>query len=233
MFTLFHDPVYYGPTYWFQPPRYSRRQSLFERYLDALDRRFFLTLTDDAAQLLGLEAREKSGQPDSPAQPPEAKSQSVASSPDAEANPPSPPSDAAPQKAELKPPQPADQRKPQQINPFGRQYVSVTRSTFNGHDYVEEHREKVTGADGQTRIATRRRLGDRWYENEIHIDQEGKKTERETWHNVGDDDIETFKREWSDKHPNQSTLKTDSPVSPPAPDAIEPPSSAAADGSPQ
>jgi hypothetical protein len=59
----------------------------------------------------------------------------------------------------------------------------------------------VTGADGETRIATRRRLGDRWYENEVHVDKEGKRTERETWHNVGDEDIESFKLEWSEKHP--------------------------------
>ena len=68
---------------------------------------------------------------------------------------------------------------------------------MNGGNYVEEHREKVTGSDGETRIATRRRLGDRWYENEIHIDKEGKKTERETWHNVADEDIEKFKVEWT------------------------------------
>jgi hypothetical protein len=50
----------------------------------------------------------------------------------------------------------------------------------NGQNYVEEHQEKVTGSDGETRIATRRHLGDRWYENEIHTDKEDKKTERET-----------------------------------------------------
>jgi hypothetical protein len=80
--------------------------------------------------------------------------------------------------------------------PVDNQY---TRSTFNGRNYVEEHREKVTGSDGETRIATRRRLGDRWYENEIHVDKEGKRTERETWHNVGDEDIERFKVEWNEQ----------------------------------
>jgi hypothetical protein len=65
---------------------------------------------------------------------------------------------------------------------------------------IEEHRERVTGADGETRIATRRRLGDRGCENEVHAEKEGKRTERETWHDVGDDDIEGFKLEWSEKH---------------------------------
>jgi hypothetical protein len=59
-----------------------------------------------------------------------------------------------------------------QTAPFGSKYISLTRSTFDGRDYVEEHQEKVTGVDGQTRIATRRRLGDRWYENEVHVDKD-------------------------------------------------------------
>jgi hypothetical protein len=107
-----------------------------------------------------------------------------------------------------------------------QQYFSSTRSTFNGRDYIEEHRERVTGADGETRIATRRRLGDRWYENEVHVDKEGKRTERETWHNVGDDDIDAFKLEWSEKHPPSKDSK-DSTESKPAPAAIAPPSDAA------
>jgi hypothetical protein len=72
---------------------------------------------------------------------------------------------------------------------------SHTRSTDNGRDYVEEHREKVTGAHGETRIATRHRVGDRGYENVVLVDKDGKRTERETWHNVGDDDIEQSKLE--------------------------------------
>jgi hypothetical protein len=105
----------------------------------------------------------------------------------------------------------------------------VTRSRFDGRDYVEEHREKVTGADGETRTATRRRLGDRWYENEIHVDKEGKRTERETWHNVGDEDIDKFKLEWSDKHSNQPGLKAGSVDAGPSPSAIAAPSDGSGD----
>jgi hypothetical protein len=82
---------------------------------------------------------------------------------------------------------------------YGRQYISHPGSTFNVQNYVEEHPEKVIESDGETRIAPLRRLGDRWYENEIHIDKDGKKTERETWHNVADGDIEKFKLEWRKK----------------------------------
>jgi hypothetical protein len=106
---------------------------------------------------------------------------------------------------------------------YGRQYISQTRTTFNGQDYVEEHREKVTGSDGETRIATRRRLGDRWYENEVVIDKDGKKNERETWHNVGDDDIDAFKLEWTEKQSEKAALKSSLPKSTSPPSAIESP----------
>jgi hypothetical protein len=108
-----------------------------------------------------------------------------------------------------------------------QQYFSSTRSTFNERDYLEEHHERVTGADGETRISTRRRLGDRWYENEVHIYKEWKRTERETWHNVGDADIEAFKLEWSEKHSPSKDSK-DTTESKSAPAAIAPPSGAAA-----
>jgi hypothetical protein len=55
MFTLRRDPFDCGAAYWFQQPRYSRRQSLFERYLDALDQQFFSILKGNVSELLGLE----------------------------------------------------------------------------------------------------------------------------------------------------------------------------------
>jgi hypothetical protein len=93
------------------------------------------------------------------------------------------------------------------MNRYGKVYISLTQSRFNRQDYVEEHREKVIGADGETRYGTRRRLGDCWYEKEVEVDKEGKKTERETWHNVSDDDIEKFKEEWSSKHVSKTPIE--------------------------
>ena len=78
-------------------------------------------------------------------------------------------------------------------------YFFESRSSFNGKDYVEEHRERVTDEDGGVHIKTRRRLGDRWYEQETHTDKEGKMSSKETWHNVPSDSIESFKSEWSSK----------------------------------
>jgi hypothetical protein len=73
---------------------------------------------------------------------------------------------------------------------------------------VKDHREKVTGSDGETRIATRCRLGDRWYQNEVHIDEEGKRTERETWHHVRGNDIEGFKVEWNENQGGTARFET-------------------------
>jgi hypothetical protein len=40
----------------------------------------------------------------------------------------------------------------------------------------------------------------------VHVDKDGKKTERETWHNVGDSEIEAFKHEWSEKHESKAKI---------------------------
>jgi hypothetical protein len=168
MFTLVQDPFYYRPTYWGRP---VRQQSLFERYLDALDQRFFSVLGDETPE----------------------------SNPQKQTEPIQQPTDVPAQHAI------------QQSQKFGRE------TGFEGRGYIEEHREKVTGSDGEIRIVTRRRLGDRWYENEILIDKEGKKTERETWHNVGDEEIEQFKNEWSEKS-NQKAVKAPEPQPQPQPE---------------
>ena len=58
----------------------------------------------------------------------------------------------------------------------------------------------MTDDDGSVHTTTRRRLGDRWYEQETHTDKDGKSTSKETWHNVPEESIESFKSEWSAKH---------------------------------
>ena len=92
MFTLFHDPFYYRPTYWFQQPRYYRRPSLFERYLDALDQRFFSILSDDAAELLKLEEQSKGESASNPTATPISTSASASPSASASASPSASPS---------------------------------------------------------------------------------------------------------------------------------------------
>jgi hypothetical protein len=221
MFTLFHNPFYYSPNYWFQAPRYLRQQSLFERYLDALDQRFVSTLKDDASELLGLENKNITDKSEAPPS-----AQSSESEPASSTVPPATATITAPN---AKPKSSDAAPSPVCLVPqCTRQYISQSRSRFNGRDYVEEHREKVTGADGETRIATRRRLGDRWYENEVHIDKDGKKTERETWHNVGDSDIEAFKHEWSEKYQSKAEIGCAAIRSAPSESAPEAPAGSAA-----
>jgi hypothetical protein len=214
MFTLLHDPFYYRPRYLFGPARYSRRQSLFERYLDTLDQRFLKILTEDASTLLGLEKGNSERQDLSVASKstPSSSCDSSRDSGDCETSPTSGSSTKSvgssgnesasttgdSGRIEMKVESRVESGEGRSFH-LGEQYISHTQSMFNGRDYIEEHREKVTGSDGMTRIATRRRLGDRWYEDEVQVDKSGEKTEREMWHNVSDEDIESFKAEWSAK----------------------------------
>jgi hypothetical protein len=183
LLTLLQNPWYYRPAYWLDHPRFWRGPSLIERYLDALDDRFFSLLDEDPAELLGLESETPASKPE----PSSAQSNTTTPGENVTAATTDP-------KAENVTSGPKQAAKP--IS----QYVSHTKSRFNGRDYVEEHREKVIGSDGDTRIATRRRLGDRWCESQVHIDKDGKKTERETWHNVAEDQMDKFNLEWNERH---------------------------------
>ncbi|KAH0785321.1 cysteine protease [Histomonas meleagridis] len=42
-----------------------------------------------------------------------------------------------------------------------------------------------------------KRIGNRWVQVDEVVDKEGKKTTKETWHNVGEDEIDAFENEWS------------------------------------
>lgn len=99
---------------------------------------------------------------------------------------------------------------PPQSCPHRVQYTSMyytSSSNFDGKNFVEEHREKVTDADGSVHQTTRRRLGDRWYEVELNTDKDGKTTSKEQWHNVPEDQIEQFKADWAEKQQSKYALK--------------------------
>ncbi|OHT12814.1 cysteine protease [Tritrichomonas foetus] len=88
----------------------------------------------------------------------------------------------------------------QNQNPFRNIYYYEGKSRYDGHNYVEEHRERLTDSEGKVHVTQRRRLGDRWYENESITDEEGKTLTKESWHNVPEDQIENFKLEWGKHH---------------------------------
>jgi hypothetical protein len=199
MFSLFADPfvlrrpVYrygYRPAY--DPFAYARAIDIFDRYLDAFERRLFADLDSNQQSPDSLISPEAPAALQSSA-PGEGSESSQASKP-AEST--------KPTKQVAREPVPT------------KQFLYQTKSTFDGQNYVEEHREQVSGHEGESRTMIRRRLGDRWYESETHRDKDGKETERETWHNVADHEIDDFKEEWSRKHQK---------ASPPSQAAIESP----------
>ena len=189
MFGYFEDPFYYGyrPTYY---RAYRPRVSALDRYMASVERRLEELLEDEMffpRHGLEFEAR-KAALENAMKHDAEDKSDTKAKA-EAEAKA-QYGSDEAPRA------KPKEEKKPL---PY-RGYFFQSRSSYNGQDYVEEHRERVTNSDGTVRTTMRRRLGDRWYENETHTDKDGKSTSKETWHNVPESDIEKFKDEWSAKH---------------------------------
>ena len=185
------DPFFWGfaPRHYYH---YQPRQSFMDRYMSAVERRLAQLLDEELGYPgysidVDRRARQLQRQMDHDAQDhSEAKEKARAEA-------------RAQYNDEPEPPRPALTRRLPPPQPFGS-YFYESRSSFNGKDHVEEHREKVTDQDGIVHTTLRRRLGDRWYEVESHTDKDGKSTSKETWHNVPEDQIEAFKKEWSEKH---------------------------------
>ena len=177
MFGYFDDPFYYG----YRPIYYRPRVSVMDRYMADVARRLEELLDDDLFFSRHVLEPAKSALEHAVKHGTEDKSETG-------------------EKAEGKARDPAAKPKQGKRSLPYHNYFFESRSSYNGKDYIEEHRERVTGEDGSVHTTTRRRLGDRWYENETHTDKDGKSTSKETWHNVPEDDIGKFKDEWSAKH---------------------------------
>jgi hypothetical protein len=106
----------------------------------------------------------------------------------------------APQPAEGQPAQDGTAQPPEQPpqeRPNFRKYYAESRSSrYNGGDVIEERREKITNADGETRTITMRRIGDRWHQEETMSDKDGKTSQKESWHNIPESQMEQFKTDW-------------------------------------
>ena len=193
MFGYFDDPFFYGyrPRYY----AYRPRLSVFDEYMASVAERLAELLEDESFHARhGLEFEPDHSETKAKA---ESEAKSLYGSDEAPSAPAKP----------SKPSSPASRRG----------YFFQSRSSFNGKDYVEEHRERVTDDDGSVHTTTRRRLGDRWYEQETHTDKDGKSTSKETWHNVPEESIESFKSEWSAKHGLKYEGSSDAPASPSVP----------------
>ena len=76
---------------------------------------------------------------------------------------------------------------------FGRSSVYSSHSRSG----IEEIREKTYDSrTGETVESQTRRIGDRWCRIDTTIDKDGHSKSKETWHNVADEEMEDFKKEW-------------------------------------
>ena len=87
-------------------------------------------------------------------------------------------------------------KKEGKVSPF---YYFESKRRFDGQQICEEIREKTIDSEGQIHQKLKRRLGDQWYETEGIEYECGKKSYKETWHNVSEEEVEQFKHEWISK----------------------------------
>jgi hypothetical protein len=208
MFSLFYDPPVYS-YYTYDPFALHRRQYQRARYLNYLENQIASLFNDEFVDLCPESQSTKCVPPPDDSV---KASTSGTSETSATAKPETPESVDKTPSAEK-----TTSTEKQVSTP--RRYQYFSSRTFNGSDYVGEHRERVVSSDGEVHVRTRRQLGDRWHEVETHTDREGKNTERETWHNVGDDDIEKFKNEWVTRHPNKESRPVEQ--STPTPESLK------------
>lgn len=78
-------------------------------------------------------------------------------------------------------------------------YYFESHSRFDGKNLVEERKERKIDSEGKVHQKLKRRLGDQWYETEQIEDKEGHVVNKETWHNVPENEVENFKEEWLSK----------------------------------
>ena len=83
---------------------------------------------------------------------------------------------------------------------FFRSSVTESRGGRSRSERIEEHRERIMGSDGSVHTVTRRQIGDRWYVHESHSTKDGESSSKETWHNVPEESIDSFKKEWECKN---------------------------------
>jgi hypothetical protein len=186
MFSLFWDQPVYRTYYAYDPWELRRRQQR-SRYLNDLQNQLASLLNDESDEFWDVPTRPRQAtQRDGPE-----KLESQPSHPQQQQEQQQPPADS---------PRTNEQQQPETPRHPPAVYRYQSSARYNGSEYVEEHRERYVAEDRSVHFRSRRRLGDKWHETEDHTDAEGKTTQREIWHNVPDDQIESFKQEWGDRH---------------------------------
>lgn len=202
MFGFFDDP-FFTPRRrqrsFFDDPFSFGYQSPMERYLNRLENSYNQMLQQAYEEELAEYQRIKEERAKHLAQTQAQKQQQ---------EPPKEPA-AKPEDKKEEPKQPVAHQQQRNLPYQGFFYSS--RKSYDGQNYVEEHRETVTDQNGKQYNSVTRRLGDRWYQNEEHIDEEGKKTSKETWHNVPEAEMDAFKKEWSESQGKKQLGSSEQP----------------------
>ncbi|OHT06026.1 hypothetical protein TRFO_05663 [Tritrichomonas foetus] len=101
-----------------------------------------------------------------------------------------------------------------QNRPARHHYPHFWHNFFNNipnetNDIVaEEHRERITELDGTVRMITKRSLGEKWFQSE-RIIKGDQTSSKEIWHNVPEEEVESFKVAWKTQFDKQNQKHTE------------------------
>lgn len=174
MFGYFEDP-FYEPYFGYRPVRIYHPFNVMNRYFNNLEHRLNSLFADAFEEELNNMIEDKSNTKDEQKEQKEEK-----------------PEEKSEDKKDLK----ENEKKNENYKPliYGRSYSS--QRMYNGNEKFEEIREQTNDGE-KTYITKIKRIGNRWVQIDDVIDKEGKKVTKETWHNVGEDEIDSFENEWS------------------------------------
>ena len=174
MFGYFEDP-FYEPYFGYRPVRIYHPFNVMNRYFNNLEHRLNSLFADAFEEELNNMIEDKSNTKDEQKEQKEEK-----------------PEEKSEDKKDLK----ENEKKNENYKPliYGRSYSS--QRMYNGNEKFEEIREQTNDGE-KTYITKIKRIGNRWVQIDDVIDKEGKKITKETWHNVGENEIDSFENEWS------------------------------------
>ena len=178
MFGYFEDP-FYEPYFGYRPVRIYHPFNVMNRYFNNLEHRLNSLFADAFEEELNNMIEDKSNKKDEQKEQKEEK-----------------PEENSEFKKDLKETQKKIEKKNENYKPliYGRSYSS--QRMYNGNEKFEEIREQTNDGE-KTYITKIKRIGNRWVQIDDVIDKEGKKITKETWHNVGENEIDSFENEWS------------------------------------
>lgn len=75
-------------------------------------------------------------------------------------------------------------------------YYFESHSRFDSEKFIEEKKEQTIDSECKIHHSLKRRIDDKLYETEQIEDENGQVVNKETWHNVSEDEVEKFKQKW-------------------------------------